>query len=162
MTLSEALHTEAVDDSEAGLGQAGRIATILHLPKPAEKTDLDIDEAIRDGVPLKAYEALLASISGSDSSWVPKIISASTIDRAKKEARHRLKPEASGQVYQFARVWDAARLVFGRNTDSLHRFFSTPNAVLKGRKPVDVALSSPAGADAVLRILNEARAGVAA
>jgi putative toxin-antitoxin system antitoxin component (TIGR02293 family) len=161
MSLSETLR-KTHDSEEAGLGQAGRIASILSLSKPAEKTDLDMDEEISRGFPVKAYDALLASIRGSDSSWSPVIISTATYQRAKRDARHRLKPEASGQVYQFARVVDAARLVFGRNADSLHRFFSTPNAVLKGRKPIDVALSSPAGADAVLRVLNEARAGVAA
>jgi putative toxin-antitoxin system antitoxin component (TIGR02293 family) len=161
MTFSSS-GSQANDYDEAGLGQAGRIASLLGLPKAAQKTDLDIDEEIRRGLPLKAYDALLASLQSADSDWAPMIISAATYQRAKRDLKHRLKPEASGQVYQFARVVDAARLVFGKDAGPLRHFFSAPNAVLKGRTPVDVALSSPAGADAVLRILNEARAGVAA
>jgi putative toxin-antitoxin system antitoxin component (TIGR02293 family) len=162
MTFSSAAATAWDGDAMSGIGQAGRIASLLSLPTPDKKTDLDIDAAINKGLPVKAYESLLTAIRGGESDWAPNIISASTYVRAKRNAGHRLKPDASGQIYQFARVVDAARLVFGRDADALRRFLSTPNAVLKGRKPIDVALSSPAGADAVLRVLNEARAGVAA
>ncbi len=162
MTFSGSASSSYDDSGTSGIGQAGRIASLLSLPTPEKKTDLDIDAAINKGLPVKAYESLLLAIRGAESDWAPNIISASTYVRAKRNAGHRLKPDASGQIYQFARVVDAARLVFGRDGESLRRFFSTPNAVLKGRKPIDVALSSPAGADAVLRVLNEARAGVAA
>jgi putative toxin-antitoxin system antitoxin component (TIGR02293 family) len=148
------------DDAESGYGHAGRIAVILNMPKPEQVTDLKLDEAINKGLHLKAYESLLNSIRDPQSEWSPPIVSAATYQRAKRE-RGRLKPAASGQVYEFARIVDSARQVLGKNVEGLRRFFTTPNALLDGRKPIDVILSSPAGADAVHRILNEARAGVA-
>jgi putative toxin-antitoxin system antitoxin component (TIGR02293 family) len=159
MTLSGSAAT-VQDDPEAGYGNAGRIAAILNLPRPEKVTDLALDAAINKGLSLKSYESLLNSIRDPKSDWSPPIVSAAAFQRAKRE-RNRLKPAASGQVYEFARVVDSARQVLGKNVDGLRRFFSTPNALLDGRKPIDVILSSPAGADAVHRILNEARAGVA-
>jgi putative toxin-antitoxin system antitoxin component (TIGR02293 family) len=148
------------DDPETGYGNAGRIAAILNLPKPQNATDLTLDAAINKGLPLKSYEALLNSIRDPNGDWSPPIVSAATYQRAKRE-QNRLKPATSGQVYEFARVVDSARQVLGKNVDRIRRFFVTPNALLDDRKPIDVILSSPAGADAVQRILNEARAGVA-
>jgi putative toxin-antitoxin system antitoxin component (TIGR02293 family) len=160
MTFSGQATASYADDAPVTLGQAGRIAQLLKLPQSTRATELEIDETITRGLPLKAYDALIDAVRGSNSDWQPAVVSIATYQRAKLNKK-RLKPDASEKVYEFARIVDGAKMVFGDDRDGIQQFFLTPNALLKDRRPFDVAMSSPAGGDAVLRILNEARAGVA-
>jgi putative toxin-antitoxin system antitoxin component (TIGR02293 family) len=160
MTFSGSATTAYADDVPVALGEAGRIAQLLNLPRSNMVTELDIDETITKGLPLKAYDTLVNAVRGENSDWQPAIVSVATLQRAKKN-KTRLKPEASDKLYEFARIVDSARMVFRDDRDGIQQFFLTPNALLKDRRPFDVAMSSRAGGDAVLRILNEARAGVA-
>ena len=60
-----------------------------------------------------------------------------------------------------ARVVLEARRLWGNDPAATVRFLNRPHLLLDGRTPLDVARESPAGADLVVRIIGEARAGVA-
>ena len=65
------------------------------------------------------------------------------------------------RVQGVARVeFEAGRLWSGDQAATV-RFLNRPHLLLGGRTPLDVARESTAGADLVVRIIGEARAGVA-
>ena len=59
------------------------------------------------------------------------------------------------------RVLDRAARAFGGDEAMVRRFLTRPHPLLEGQTPFEVARASAAGADAVIRILEEAEAGVA-
>jgi uncharacterized protein (DUF2384 family) len=76
--------------------------------------------------------------------------SESTLRRANK-GKSTLGKEPSARIYEIGRVIDQAAKTFRGDEAVVARFFNSPNPVLEGRTPFEVAKSSSAGAEAVAR-----------
>ena len=147
---------------ERGLSESAQVATVLAMPSPQQMSDLDIADAVRSGLSVANLDALAAVVNGVEENAVFKVISESTYRRAQRAGDKKLSPQASEKVYDLARVLANAAVLFGGDWKKVGQFLSLPNQSLGGRKPFDVARSSRAGADAVVRLVGAARAGVAA
>ena len=146
---------------DSPLTESAQVATVLAMPGAAEMSDIDVAEAVESGLPVASVDALATRVNAVENGAVFKVISESTYRRAMRNAQRRLSPEASGKVYDLARVLANTAVLFKDDWDKVALFMSLPNQALGGRKPFDLARSSRAGADAVVRMIGAARAGVA-
>lgn len=146
---------------ERSLSESAQVATVLALPKARETSALKMADAVKAGLPLKSVDALMPLVGGGAKGGV-KILSDSTRRRAMKHRAKRLSPQASEKIYDLARVLAAVLNLFRQDRAKVQQFLTLPHPMLEGRTPLVVATSSHAGADAVLALVNRARAGVAA
>lgn len=79
--------------------------------------------------------------------------------RREKSAEKRLSSGQSATVYGMARAFDAALEMFDGDKQRTIDWFKAPARALGGKAPVDF-LSTPAGADAVLDLINRIEHGV--
>ena len=78
-----------------------------------------------------------------------------------KRSRQHLTHELIERVHGVRRVLLEARRLWKNDRPAMVRFLNRPHLLLGGRTPLEVARESTAGADLVVRIIGEARAGVA-
>ena len=67
----------------------------------------------------------------------------------------------SERVYGLVRVLDAVAGAFHGDVARIDDFLNRPHPLLDGETPLELAISSSAGADAVLNLVRRAQAGVA-
>lgn len=138
------------------LPHSAKVARLLKMPRAAEYSDLDLAKAVEKGLPLRAVDAVAAAVAEGQKF---KIVSEPTYRRAQKS--NKLSPQMSGKLYDLARVAVSAYGLFRGDREKAGQFLAGPNQALEGRTPLEVALSSRAGTDAVIRMIDGARAGVA-
>jgi putative toxin-antitoxin system antitoxin component (TIGR02293 family) len=137
-----------------------RLARLFGLRADAGKSDLAFADHVAAGLPVKAAYALEPVLRMVSRDALYRVVSESTLRRAKK-ARATLTREPSERVYELARVIDQAAKTFRGDEAAVARFLNRPSPVLEGRAPFDVARSSSAGAELVVKLLRKADAGVA-
>ena len=67
----------------------------------------------------------------------------------------------SEKLHGIARVVAEAKRLWNGDAKAVERFLNRPHPLLEGRTPFDMARESTVGADLVIKIIGEARAGVA-
>ena len=143
------------------LGDAGEVARLMGLPSWRTMSSLALIDQIEQGLPIATAERVARAMAPDDPRAKFKLLSRSTWTRLKKRSRQRLSREMSERVYGVARVvFEAGRLWCGDQAATV-RFLNRSHLLLGGRTPLDVARESTTGADLVVRIIGEARAGVA-
>ena len=136
-----------------------RLALLMDLPEASEMNAVKLADIVAKGLPIKAVNAIspILTTIGRNALW--QVVSESTLRRAKN--RQRLTRDPSERVYELSRVIDQAATVFHGDQSAIGRFMTRPNPLLDGRTPFDMACASSAGAHTVIRLLQEAKAGVA-
>lgn len=139
--------------------EAVRIASLLKLKGASHMDDVTLAEQVARGIELEAALALKGLIEPLGPNAFYDIVSEPTLRRARQ--RKTLTRGPSERVYEVSRVLDRVATIFRGDTDRIVRFMTRPNPVLKGHTPFAMASSSSAGANAVIRLLDEAEAGLA-
>jgi len=137
-----------------------RLAKLFGLRGDAGSSDLAFADRVAQGLPVTAAFALESVLNLVARDALYRVVSESTLRRAKK-GKTALTREPSERIYELGRVIDQAAKTFRGDEAAVARFLNRPNAVLAGRTPFDVARSSSAGADLVVKLLRKADAGVA-
>ncbi len=137
-----------------------RLARLFGLKADVGQSDLAFADQVAAGLPVKAAYALAPILNLISDDALYRVVSESTLRRARK-AKSALTREPSERVYELGRVIDQAAKTFRGDHAAVARFLSGPNAVLQGRAPFEVAKSSSAGAELVVKLLRKADAGVA-
>jgi putative toxin-antitoxin system antitoxin component (TIGR02293 family) len=137
-----------------------RLARLLRLTDAHGRSDLAFADRIATGLPVKSALALGDILNQVRDKALYGVVSESTLRRAQK-AKAPLAREHSERIYELGRVVDHAAKTFRGDLPAIARFLGRPNQALEGRTPFDVAKSSSAGAELVVRLLREADAGVA-
>lgn len=138
---------------------AERVASLLDLP--ARSTDIALVEAIERGLPVSAADAIVAALDPSgETLQVTALVPKATYHRAKK-LRHPLGRDQSERLLAFARVAAEALRLYRGDTAKALAFLRADHPMLANRSPLDLAVSSTAGADLVLKLLYRADAGAA-
>ena len=143
------------------LGDAAEIARLMGLPSWRKMSSLSLVDQIERGLPLQAVEHVAQVMAPGDPGAKFTLLSRSTWSRLRKRPRQLLTREASERVHGIARVLVEARRLWADDESAMVRFLNRPHLLLDGRTPLDIARESTTGADLVVRIIGEARAGVA-
>lgn len=140
--------------------QIREIAQLLGVtPKgQAEVTKLDLAEAVRRGLPVKAVERVVRFISPNDVSLRNRIVPKATLARRKAGAERRLSPQESDRVARMASLWTFAMDVW-KTEEGAQRFLREPHPLLKGKIPYEVAVETEIGARTVEEILGRLKYG---
>lgn len=146
--------TEPVSD-------AAEIARLMGLPSWRQMNSLALVNQIEQGLPLQVVERISRAMAPDDPRARFTLLSRSTWSRLQRRQRQHLTREMSDRVHGVARVLLEARRLWTDDEAAMVRFLNRPHLLLGGRTPLDVARESTAGADLVVRIIGEARAGVA-
>ncbi len=129
--------------------EADRVSELLGLSEKINDT-ASLATQVSNGLPAESLECIL-NIMGADPSL--NIISDRAFRRA-KSGKTPLSPVKSQILYDFARAYVAADSFHVGNSTLVMRFLEKPNPNLGGTTPMKLAISSPAGADAVIELLN--------
>ena len=119
---------------------------------------LALARKLEQGFDFGSVERVAKALAPDDRSFVYTLIPRASLKRYEKSGT--LTPLASDKVYDMARVWKAAEWLYG-DRDKARAFLNRPHSLLEGRRPIDLARASSAGADLVLEIIQRAAAGVA-
>ena len=138
--------------------EAGRLARLLMLDDAEHLDDVALARKVAAGLPTRAVSALedilgLRRVAG-------KLVSEATFRRHRKSGKP-LSRTHSERTYAFARVVDAVARAFRGDAARIDDFLTRPHPLLDGESPLDLATSSSAGADSVLKLVLRAEAGVA-
>ena len=140
---------------------AARIAHLLGLRNWKEMSDYALAKRVENGLPLEAVEKVASVISPDDKKAKFSIVSRSTYSRLQKRQRQYLTKDMSEKLHGIVRVLAEADRLWNGDTKAVGRFLKRPHPLLEGRTPLDMATESTVGASLVVKIIGEARAGVA-
>lgn len=138
-------------------GEAARFARLLKLRDADSFTDLKLAHSVARGLPASAVSAVADMLAAS---VVARLVPEATLRRA-RQARKPLSREHSERLYDVARVLDAVGRAYRGDKARVDGFLTRPHPLLEGETPLDLAVSSSAGAEAVLNLIERADAGVA-
>ena len=148
---------ETYGPSRASRSSAVRIGALLGLKRAEELDDLTLADRVAKGLS-PSSAAASAKVLGSERVIGP-IVPEATLRRA-RVGRKSLSREHSERLYEIGRVLDELARIYHGDVRSITGFLGTPHPMLGGRTPFDLARSSSAGSDAVLRLIERADAGM--
>ncbi|MCR8825549.1 antitoxin Xre/MbcA/ParS toxin-binding domain-containing protein [Pseudosulfitobacter koreensis] len=126
-----------------------RVSELLGLPEEVNDTKTLTDQ-VGYGLPAASVEKILQIMhSPPELNLIPE----RAYRRAKTE-KQPLSPVKSQVLYDFARAYVVADRVHEGNGALVMRFLEKPHSELGGVAPMALAISSPAGADAVIELLT--------
>ena len=126
-----------------------RVSELLGLPEEINNTE-GLSAQVSAGLPTASVEKILEVLNSQPELT---LISERAFRRAKSE-KLPLSPVKSQILYDFARAYVVADRVYHGNGALVMRFLEKPNLHLGGAAPMSLAITSPAGADAVIELLN--------
>ena len=133
----------------------------LNISDAARLSEIQLAQAVANGLSIKSLGTMQKTFGKKFVVGKGALVSESTVSRRKHDAGT-LDEDVSERLYGMARVLAALSKTYHGNTELIGRFLHTANPVLEGHIPYDLARSSVAGADVVLRHIKRLDAGVAA
>lgn len=144
------------------LSEVGRIAQFMGLRRWAKINELELADMVAEGLPTSTVETIVKKIDPQGGFLdVFDLIPKATFYR-RKEKKQPLTKDQSEMVFALSKVFSETERLYGGDKELSAMFLSKRHAMLGGRRPIDVARESTAGADLVLTLLARADAGVAA
>ena len=140
----------------AGASIAVRIAYLLDIENAGKMTEVGLAHAVGEGLPPAALDRLVSVLDRFPA--VAALVPEATLRRARKAGKP-LSREHSGRLYDLSRVFETALRAYHDEADGAVEFLSRRHFSLDFERPIDLALASPAGADAVIRVIEQAEAG---
>ncbi len=123
------------------------------------RSDFDLDEAIRSGLPVEAVECVVNAGTLHAPELHALVIPRRTLAH-RKSSHGRLSAEQSDRFIRVVRVAGRAEEAIG-NVDKAKRWLRKPNRALRGRRPLDL-LASDVGARLVEQVLGRIEHGLGA
>jgi putative toxin-antitoxin system antitoxin component (TIGR02293 family) len=124
------------------------------------RSDLEMDSAIKAGLPVKALDTLLGDLVGefvSQADVYGVVGSARTLQRKRSQGTT-LSAEESDRLARLARMVVRTEEALG-HADRVQPWLAAPNRALGGRTPISL-LGSDAGTLAVERVLGRIEHGI--
>ncbi|MDE2782122.1 MAG: DUF2384 domain-containing protein [Gemmatimonadota bacterium] len=123
------------------------------------RSDFDLDEAIRSGLPVEAVECVVNSGVFHAPELHALVIPRRTLAH-RKSLHGRLSADQSDRLIRVVRVAGQAEEAIG-DVDKAKRWLRKPNRALRGRRPLDL-LASDVGARLVEQVLGRIEHGLGA
>ena len=137
-----------------------RLAKLLSLRVTKDFDEVALALRVEKGLPASSVTALIEALDLDGSEIVGPVISKSTLQKRKK-TRTPLSREHSERIYSLVRVIDAIGRAYHGDQEKIKGFLHRSHPMLAGHTPLDLARSGPAGAEAVLGLIDSAVAGIA-
>lgn len=153
MKLHAYTHVEKLSASEST-----RVARLLAIDGPESVSDVQLARHVADGLLPQAAVTLSEALTGNR--VVGPVIPEATFRRVRKTGRT-LSKDHSERLYDLGRIVDALGCAYHGNQDAIDVFLNRPHPLLDGETPFDMTRSSSAGAEAVLKLIRRAAAGIA-
>ena len=141
--------------------EASRIAQFMGLRKWQDMNDLKLVSKVESGLPVSAVRRIVHRID-------PHELNVSVYDVIPKTTYYRIKDQKkplsrdqSEKVFALSKVFSETLRHYHDDQESASMFLMRDHPLLGGRSPLSVARESTAGADLVLKLLDQAEAGVA-
>ncbi len=123
------------------------------------RSDLDLDDAVRAGLPVKAAETVVKNGALRATELHALVIPRRTLAHRKRQGK-RLSSEQSDRLTRVVRVVASAEEAIGDGAKA-RRWLRKPNRALQGRRPLDL-LASDVGARLVEQVLGRIEHGLGA
>jgi putative toxin-antitoxin system antitoxin component (TIGR02293 family) len=133
------------------------VAEVLGLRRP--KDPLQFVDMVEQGFPLKALDRLCGMFAPADVTFKYNIVAKATLARYAAHSA-RLSAVQSAKTARLAAVWSHALSIWHSEQET-RDFLLRPHQLLKGRRPVDVALENEQGGQLVHDILGRLQYGSA-
>ncbi len=130
------------------------VVTLLGVASGEIESPLDLAHSIEEGLEVSAVDRIAKAVAPDDAGFKYRIVPKPTLDR-RRRSNSRLKNEEGEKVARLARVYSMGLSIFGDETKVQH-FLGRPHMLLDNARPVDVALSTGPGAEAVINLLGRA------
>jgi putative toxin-antitoxin system antitoxin component (TIGR02293 family) len=140
----------------SGASRSHRLTGLLLGQGTAALSETRLAQAVLAGLPPIAARNLM-TLLGRDQVIGP-IIPEATFRRA--EAANRLPREHSERLFGLGLVIEAASRAWRGDTARIDAFLRRPHPLLESMSPLELARSGPAGAQAVLSLIDGLDAGV--
>jgi putative toxin-antitoxin system antitoxin component (TIGR02293 family) len=125
--------------------------------KHAEST-LGLARSIEQGLPIAAVDKVARCVApDSTRIFTYKVVPKATFER-RRQKKERLTTQEGDKLARVAKVFVFGMSIF-RDHEKVRDFLTRPHMMLENEAPIDVALSTGAGADAVINLLGRAAYG---
>jgi putative toxin-antitoxin system antitoxin component (TIGR02293 family) len=144
----------------SGAMMSGRSATIEDLLgfKPiATDTRLALAYSIQAGLPVSALDHLAEAVAPDDTRFKFRLIPKATLERRRRSHKP-LTTDEGDRLARIAKVFSIGLDIY-RDPVKLREFLGRPHMMLDNKAPMDVALGTGPGADAVINLLGRAAYG---
>ena len=135
-----------------------KLARLLDLDEAEHLNEVAFARRVAAGLPVSTVTALGRLVGRRRIEG--RVVSEATLHRHRRSGTV-LSRSHSERVYGLARVLDAIATAFHGDAARIDDFLNRPHPMLDGESPLEMATSSAAGADAVLKLVWRAQAGVA-
>ena len=132
---------------------AATVETLLGVKTNVGNTRLGLANSIISGLPVSALDRLADEVAPDDARFKFWLIPKATLERRKKSATRHLTSDEGDRLARLAKVYVFALDIY-RDSASVREFLRRPHAMLDGKPPLDVALATGPGADAVINLLG--------
>ena len=123
------------------------------------RSDFDLDDAVRSGVPVKAVECVVNAGTLRAPEVHALVVPRRTLAH-RKRSHGRLSATQSDRLIRVVRMAGRAEEAIG-DVDKAKRWLRKPNRALRGRRPLDL-LASDVGARLVEQVLGRIEHGLGA
>ena len=141
--------------------EASQIAQFMGLSGWQEMNDLKLVSKVERGLPVSTAQIIVRRIDPRERELsVYDVIPRATYYR-KTEEKKPLSRDQSEKVFALSKVFSETLRQYHGDKKSASMFLMRNHPLLEGRSPWNVARESTAGADLVLKLLDQAEAGIA-
>jgi putative toxin-antitoxin system antitoxin component (TIGR02293 family) len=133
------------------------VESLLGVPAGKVGSPLALADRVEAGLSVDAVDRIARMLAPHDAAFKYRIVPKATLERRRK-ARSRLTTEEGDRVARLGKVYEMAVSIY-RDVDKAREFLARPHVMLESRAPLEVALATGPGADAVVNLLGRAAYG---
>ncbi len=134
------------------------LANLLGIKSRTPETALALASSVEKGLPVSALDKFAGRISPLDvRGFAYRVVPKPTLERRRKQKQH-LTTDESDRLARVAKVFAFGLEVF-RDEAKVRDFLNRPHPMLDDKVPLDLALATGLGADAVVNLLGRAAYG---
>jgi putative toxin-antitoxin system antitoxin component (TIGR02293 family) len=137
--------------------QSVTVEDLLGINPQPMNTRLGLAYSIQAGLPVSALDRLAQAVAPDDSRFKFRLIPKATLER-RRRASERLTTDEGDRLARIAKVYAMALDIY-RDSEKVRDFLHRPHMMLDNKAPLDVALATGPGADAVINLLGRAAYG---
>jgi len=133
---------------------AATVESVLGVKSKRHDTRLALAYSIEHGLPVSALDRVAALIAPDDARFKFRLVPKATLERRRNTTK-RLTLEEGEKLARLAKVFSVALDIY-RDAEKVREFLRRPHMMLDNKAPLDVALTTGPGADAVINVLGRA------